>query len=370
MRAAIDMRIFGRRGIGRYNMQLHDSINAYGASRVDATFLGSAGQGSSGRWRRLWSKWYVTQEQIGLPIELARGRYDVVHLTGNTAPIMQAGWPRLVVTVHDVMYLKPRPSSPLSPPLRQRLGRVYRAGAFLTGTIRATRIMVDSEHTASDVHRLLGRHSPPVDVVYPAVGPAFKTRNSALCERVCALHGLRPKEFFIHPGAADPRKNTNIVIEAFKHYEQQGGSFDLVIFGLDAVSRRRLLGALGPRTRERVRLMTWLLDGELVALTQSAAATLFVPSDEGFGYPMLESMSAGTPVVASSIAVLREISGGHALWVAPRDSLALGQTLSVFETGNHLRIIEAARTRANDFSLQNMADGVLASYERAAGNVP
>jgi glycosyltransferase involved in cell wall biosynthesis len=371
VRAAIDMRIYGRRGIGRYNVQLHDSINAYGTSRVDATFLGRTPEVSAGRWQSLRSSWYITQEQLDLPLAVARGRYDLVHLTSNTAPLVQVGWPRLVVTVHDVMFLKSPREGPRSPPLRQLLGRAYRAGAFLTGTIRATRLIVDSETTAADVRRLLGSHSPPIDVVYPAVDPSFTAIDATACERVCAAHHLRAREFFIHPGASDPRKNTTTVIEAFALYTEQGGPFDLVIYGLSQSTREKLSRGLKPSAREHVRLLTWLSDDDVVALTQSAAASLFVPSDEGFGYPMLEAMAAGTPVVASSIPVLREISAGLASWVEPRDHRALCQILSTFGTGErHPRNIEEARARAKDFSREQMADGIATSYERALGHVP
>jgi glycosyltransferase involved in cell wall biosynthesis len=371
VRAAIDMRIYGRRGIGRYNAQLHASINAYGTSRMDATFLGHKPEASAGRWQPLWSKWYVTQEQLGLPFAIARKSYDVVHLTGNTAPLVQAKWPPLVVTVHDVMYLKSPPATPLSLSLRQLFGRAYRAGAFLTGTIRATRLVVDSETTASDVQRLLGRHAPPVDVVYPAIDPAFKAHDAEACERVCSAHRVRPREFFIHPGAADPRKNTNTVIEAFELYVEEGGLLDLVIYGLGQAMQKRLSRALRPTSRHRIRLLAWLSDQDVVALTQSAAACLFVPSDEGFGYPMLEAMAAKTPVVASSITVLREMSAGHALWVEPRDRQALCQMLSTFDGGeSRLRVVDDARTRANDFSQEQMADAIATSYERAMGRVP
>jgi glycosyltransferase involved in cell wall biosynthesis len=118
-------------------------------------------------------------------------------------------------------------------------------------------------------------------------------------------------------------------------------------------------------------LLEWLSDDAVVALTQSAAASVFVPSDEGFGYPMLEAMSAGTPVVASSIPVLREISAGHASWVEPRDREALFKVLTTFDAREGRRqVINDARTRAEDFSHQKMADGVLSSYERAVGHVP
>jgi glycosyltransferase involved in cell wall biosynthesis len=372
MRAAIDMRIYGRRGIGRYNVQLHNCISTYGAGRLDPTFLGRRPDHAAGRWQPLWTKWYVTQEQLDLPLVVGRGRYEVVHLTANTAPVLQARWPRLVVTVHDVMYLKSTIGNWLSPSPRQLLGRAYRAGAFLTGTIRASRLIVDSQQTARDVRRLLGRHSPPIDVVYPAVDPAFSNaKDAGACERACEASGVQPGGFFIHAGAVDPRKNTKVVVEAFTLYAEQGGQADLVIYGLGPFMRERLLVSLSPRTRKRVHLLTWISDDSVVALTQSAVASVFVPSDEGFGYPMLEAMAAGTPVVASSIPVLREISAGHASWVEPRDRNALSDALLTFDAGGgRPRVVDEARARANSFSRKTMADGIVMSYERAVGDIP
>jgi glycosyltransferase involved in cell wall biosynthesis len=98
---------------------------------------------------------------------------------------------------------------------------------------------------------------------------------------------------------------------------------------------------------------------------------VFVPTDEGFGYPLLEAMAARTPVIASSIPVLREISDGHALWIEANDAAELTKVLGALRTSDpHVQeLVAHARIRATQFNLENMATRTLASYERAVHSV-
>ena len=89
---------------------------------------------------------------------------------------------------------------------------------------------------------------------------------------------------------------------------------------------------------------------------------------EGFGFPPLEAMAAGTPVVASNASCLPEVLDDAALLVDPADHAALAVAMESAMRDPVLRrgLVEAGRARARTFNWDRCADLTLAVYRRAA----
>ncbi|HUG13369.1 MAG TPA: glycosyltransferase family 1 protein [Thermomicrobiales bacterium] len=366
LRVALDLRIFGRRGIGRYNEALYQGL----AARPDRVALYAFGGNTSpaGEAVRLRTPGYVAQEQIELPLRLARGGFDVAHFTANTAPLVQFHSPPTVVTVHDIMYLSSPRTLPISPSLRQTLGRVYRFAAFHSGTRRCDHLITVSQHTADALTRRFGTSLPPITVVHSGVDPSFSAAppHGRGAESLAQL-GLRPSDYFLHPGALDPRKNTSTVIEAFARYRALGGTAALAVMGLSSWASAAIKRGLGSAAAF-AHLLPFVSNETVVDLVKGARGVVFVPSEEGFGYPLVEAMAAGTPAIVSSIDVLRELSQGAASEVPARSSEPLARAMLALEHGDpqfetlRLRGLE----RARHFTIAAMAEGTIAAYDRAS----
>lgn len=111
-----------------------------------------------------------------------------------------------------------------------------------------------------------------------------------------------------------------------------------------------LVGQLG--IANRVRFLGHVAEEELPALYRGAHATLFVSLMEGFGLPVIESMSAGTPVLTSTAGPLPEVAGGAALCVDPHDvnAIANGLETLVADSDRYHALKAAGINRAADFT--------------------
>jgi glycosyltransferase involved in cell wall biosynthesis len=319
---------------------------------------GASNAGAMPAWLALRSPGYVLQEQLELALRLRDNSFDLVHLTANTAPLIRLRWPPTVVTVHDVMYLMNPTEFALSPSARQNLGRIYRWLAFHSGTTNVDRLIVDSEHTLRQLAKRV-KHFPPVSIVYPGVDDRFFDKKVE--DRLSVKYPLTAGRYFLHPGANDPRKNTGVVLSAFERYRARGGRVELAVVGLTKAHLAKLQRA----PQAGVHLMPFVSNDDLLMLLKLARGLIYVPSEEGFGYPLVEAMAAGVPAIISSIPVLEEMSAGCAWTVRPGDADALANGLLEFDADDGRSSDLAARgeVRSQLFTTRRMAEETLRAYQ-------
>lgn len=358
---AFDARIIGRRGIGRYTEALLAGLSNFPDLVIPIPMGTATDRSATPHWLGLRSPGYVLQEQIEYAVRLAGSGCDLVHLTANTAPLLMLRWPPTIVTVHDVMYLMSRAELPLSPSLRQSLGRLYRWVAFHSGTRRVDRLIVDSLHTARELSKRV-RHLPPVTVVHPGVDPKFfQDYQPRLAGVLAAKYAIEARHYFLHPAAVDPRKNTRVVLDAFDIYRSKGGIADLVLVGLSEAHRAML--QVSPK--QGLLVLPFIPNEDLLMVLRLARGVIYVPSEEGFGYPLVEAMAAGVPAIISKIDVLEEMSANCAWTVRPGDAQALADSLLEFDAQGQrvLDLASKARTRAQAFTTRRMAEDTLLVYQ-------
>jgi alpha-1,3-rhamnosyl/mannosyltransferase len=213
-----------------------------------------------------------------------------------------------------------------------------------------------------------------VAVVPLAAEPRFRpmTDPQALAE-ARARHDL-PERFFLSVGAVIPLKNTGHLVRAFARARPaMPGDWHLVLVGaVDdpyAGEVRALAAQLG--VLDRVRFLGRLAVG-LEAVCSLASAFVFPTRYESFGLAAVEAMSAGLPVLCSSIPELDDVVGEAALRFDPRDEAALAAALARVAGDGALRRRLAALSlrRARNFSWQLTAEATLAVYARALSRRP
>jgi alpha-1,3-rhamnosyl/mannosyltransferase len=113
-------------------------------------------------------------------------------------------------------------------------------------------------------------------------------------------------------------------------------------------------------------LLGYVPDFELAALYRGAVAQLFVSHAEGFGYPVVEAMACGCPVITSDRSSTAEIAADAALLVDPESPDAIASAILELAASEQERSRFSGRgaARANRFSLERMADGTLEVYRR------
>jgi glycosyltransferase involved in cell wall biosynthesis len=271
------------------------------------------------------------------------GPADVIHGTGVAVPPRTAP---LVMTVHDLSYL-------VYPEHFSRAGRRFFRQALRRTRERADLVLCSSLATVEDcaragIPREALRHVP-LGVRAPLV-------RAGEVDAVRARHGLE-RPYVLWTGTVEPRKNLPRLLDAF-----------------DGVTDDVELVLVGPRgwneeirERPRVRMLGFVPAAELGPLYAGAEVFAFPSLMEGFGFPVLEAMAQGTPVVTSLGTSTAELGEDAALLVDPHDTGAIRDAVVrlLREPALSRSLAEAGRARAAEYTWERSADLVQAAYEEA-----
>lgn len=116
--------------------------------------------------------------------------------------------------------------------------------------------------------------------------------------------------YFLMVGSLEPRKNHNIVLDAFDQVWHQGGASRLVIVGAHGWKSEALLSRIEGHSllNEKLFLVRDASDRDLAALYSKAMALIIASKAEGFGLPIVEAAQHGVPIICSDIPVFREVA--------------------------------------------------------------
>ena len=283
---------------------------------------------------RLWS-------QLRLAAELLADRPSLLFVPAHVVPFA-CPVPALAV-VHDLAFEHFPDAYPPAQLAYLRLTTRWAAR-------RCRRLIAVSEATRQDLERFYGVPRHRVVVVHPGGGEAGDGPGPS--PELVELGIDRP--FALHVGRVERRKNQAAALAAV---ERADGDLLLVCAG-EIVDRE--LGARlssSPRCRPLGRVAPAVRD----ALYREARLLLFPSLYEGFGFPVLEAMRSGLPVVASPAGGVREVAGDAALYAEPRDiqGLATAARRVLEDKALRRRLVAAGKRRAAEFSWDRCAKGVL-----------
>jgi glycosyltransferase involved in cell wall biosynthesis len=280
------------------------------------------------------------------PVELFAGRIDTFHATNFVAP---PSWRAAsVVTIHDLTFL--RFPEWVTPAVR-RYAELVPAALRRSGTV----VVTPSRAVADEVRGAFGLADERVLATPLGVDPTWPSARPA-SDGWLASRGL-PTDFLLFTGAREPRKNLHTLLAAHHRARQEGHVPDLVLAGPVGWGQE-----VPPQPA--VHTTGWLATDELRGLVARARASVLPSHYEGFGLPVLESLAAGTAVVASDIPAHREIAGGHARLVPPTDVEAWAEALATAEPLSPPRRAEAVRW-ATGHTWASCAEATVQAYERA-----
>lgn len=344
--------ISGRTGIARYVEELAYALEREGVQlRRWAVGRASRPPPEGTRWirtpARLLEPWWRLARRPLLD-HLLPG-FALVHATGAVIPPTQRP---LVVTVHDMAAIR---FPALHPPRH-----LAQQQALLRALAGAAAIVAVSQATADDLVAL------GVDSERLTVAPLGST---LLPTGTLRAEPQLPAHYLLCVGETSPRKRLELVLHALAllHAPELG----LVIAGPPAADEprlRELISSLG--LRERVLRLEHVSDALLSVLYRDAVALCFPSISEGFGLPVLEALAAGLPVVASDIAVLRELAGDAALYPAEAAPRAWAEAVESIVCDERLRseMVRRGHARAALFTWERTARATLAAYRRASSS--
>jgi glycosyltransferase involved in cell wall biosynthesis len=260
-----------------------------------------------------------------------------------------------VVSVHDCWFL--REPNDIDPSVRlfgPALRRAVRRGAM---------VHVPSAHTAAQVREMLGAERVTVvPLGSPGVLPPAVPVH---------LAGLDGHPYVLALGAKEPRKNLPRLVDAFGLLSRELPDLSLVLLGPDGPDRPAIDDAVARQPRpaaERVLLVDYVSDDERNAILHGATALAFPSLDEGFGFPALEAMAAGVPVVAADAGSLPEVCGRAAVLVDPLDpsEMAAGLRRVIVNSTVRAQLVALGHEQAKSFSIARAASGLAGVYRALA----
>ena len=270
----------------------------------------------------------IAWEQSVLAGHTARDRLDVLHCPLNVIPLAAAC--PTVLTIHDLTFLR-------YPRLFPRLKQLYLRLFTRLSAHKASAVVTDSASTRNDVVQMLGVPQEKVHVVYPAADADFSPRSHDEGSAFRNSKGLT-NGYVLYVGTLEPRKNVDVLIRAFgRAVKEQALPHRLVLVGGRGWMTQSIQEAIAEAgIGDRLVMPGYVARTELPLWYSGADLFVYPSTYEGFGYPVLEAMSAGTPAITSNSSSLPEITGDAGLLVPPREENQLAAAMAEILTDGSL----------------------------------
>ena len=281
-------------------------------------------------------------------IERWTGPIDVVHATNYVAPPAKAP---VIVSVYDLTVLRfPELCRPDTLEYPALLKRAIQRGAILHAPSHAI------------AEELVSELGAPADrVVTIPLGLPNVYGGDSDAGRVVA----RAEHYVLTLGSIDPRKNLPGLVDAFNILASNDASVYLVHAGPSGWDGGAFESSIrNSPFRDRIRVLGYVGADTRANLLAGASVFAYPSLYEGFGFPPLEAMATGVPVVATSVGSLPEVLGDGAFFVEADDADALASALAqlLSDSAMRERLIQRGLAISEGYSWPKTADALISLY--------
>lgn len=326
---------------------------------------------------------YVLQKFLAWPkIDRILGGVDIFwspHFNFTSLSGGRSG-PRQIITVHDLSFLR-------YPEFFSARKNFWHFALNVRKTLRAAdKIIAVSENTKNDIVELIGVPAAKVQVIYSGnniskreVG-AEEIREFLVKHRLTAAAETKPApgRFILYLGNIEPRKNIGGLIESFnklKSLAVSGGrdfsDVRLVLAGASGWKNKKIYAAWqNSPYRDDIKFLGYISKKEREILYYISSVFVYPSFYEGFGFPPLEAMTYGLPVVCSNVSSLPEVVGSAALMVSPFKTTEIVDALQSVLSDESIRaqLVVAGFKRASLFSWDRTAAEYLKIFQEVYEN--
>jgi glycosyltransferase involved in cell wall biosynthesis len=300
-----------------------------------------------------WNFWTLQKYLRKSPVD--------VYLTQYITPWLVPKKIKIITIIHDISFK-------VFPEFIKKSDLFFLNWLIPRSLHRAYKILGVSRFTADEIIKHYKVDPKKVDWFHNAISEDYLGQDYSLEKQQSVREKYKlPEKYILYIGTHQPRKNILALVEAFADLSPEMPGIKLVLAGgrghntdrrVDAMIEKMSLG-------EKV-ILPGFIDEEDKAALMAGAKIFCLPSFyEGFGIPILEAMSVGTPVVASDIAPHREIAGEAVSFFDPYVSGELSQKIKEILSNEVLRksLIENGRRQVEKFSWRATAEKVKGIFE-------
>jgi glycosyltransferase involved in cell wall biosynthesis len=286
------------------------------------------------------------------------GEFDCLFLPNLNFFAIKPGT-KLVVTVHDL-------SPVVAPEYFNFKRRVWHHLINFKKTLRrADHIIAVSEYTKADIIRLFAIPSEKVSVVYSGIDRSLFRPNldESKLREVRNIYGL-PGQYILFLNTIEPRKNLANFIKAFERVDTPAA---LVIGGKKGWKHREIFATINASPKRRlIKYLGYVPEEHKPYLISLAKAIGYTSFYEGFGFPALEALSVGVPVIASQVTAIPESVEDAALLVNPYSVEDIASGLRHLLTDEELRqqLKQKGFAQVQKFDWNTSAEQLLAIFNK------
>lgn len=267
----------------------------------------------------------------------------------------------LVVTIHDLSFFY-YPDEFLKTDL-------YKLKNWTKYSVeKAKKIIAVSKTTKKDLIKFYNLEDERIAVIYNGYekkAKDFFAKNGKYelkIKNFIKKFKITAKKYILYVGTIQPRKNLNILIEAFLKFKKNNPDYKLVIAGKKGWLYQKIFEkVIELNLKKEVIFTDYIDDAMLVYLYKNAFCFVMPSLYEGFGIPLLEAMDNNCPVISSFTSSLPEIGDNACLYFDPKNSDDLYNKLITLKNNQHLRqeLIKKGKERIKNFSWQKCAEETL-----------
>jgi len=306
---------------------------------------------------RIISKVYFWYFYLALKIHANR-EFDLVHNPSQVPTFFEIK--NNVVTVHDL--------TPIMFPEKHSFIRSLIFKLFLPRTLKkAEKIIADSENTKKDLINVFGLPEKKIKVIYLGISDKFRVMtDKKKINKIKEKYSLN-FPFILTVSTLEPRKNIPNLIRAFSYLKKENKiTQKLVIVGQKGWKYNEIFILIKKLEMEKeIIFLGYVSEKELICIYNLADLFVFPSFYEGFGFPVLEAMKCGCPVITSNVSSLPEISGKAAKYINPYNLKEITESIYGVLTDKDLskRMVNKGLLQSKKFSWEKCTNETLKVYE-------
>lgn len=279
-----------------------------------------------------------------------------IFISPNISPIAVSKSNKKILIIHDLSFLR-------FPEFYNFKRNLWHKLIDVKSLIKKfDHIIAVSENTKNDIINLCGVNPEKVEIIYSGVESGYKKLNSENSEfsQVIKKYKL-PDKFILFLGTLEPRKNLEGLIRAYNRFRDENiglGNYKLIIAGGKGWKSGNIYNEWKKsKYNHDIKFLGYVDKNDKIYLYNLASLFVYPSFYEGFGFPPLEAMACGVPVITSFTSSLPEITNNASLMVDPFDisdiARAIEEVIKNKELSNDL--VQKGYINAKKFNWENTA---------------
>lgn len=285
--------------------------------------------------------------------------YDLYHISNQNMSILNyhSNISKNIITVHDIIYYRYPENS---------LKKIFGKSAY-KGLKNSNFLISISNFTKNDLIKYFNIPEEQIKVIYHGIDKMFTPLKPACFEDIYTNYNLdRNFLYILHIGSNAPRKNLPVLLKAFYKLINDFNIKNVRLLKINNIDYE-LIKRLN--LENYVKVIDLVLEEDLPKFYNLADVFVFPSIYEGFGFPPLEAMACGTPVITSNTSSLPEVVGDAGIMLDPMDVDGFAKAIYEVLTNEGLRqdMIKKGLEQSKKFSWEKAAKETLEVYREVVG---